>query len=182
MTHTGTFDFSFAAAVAAADLDAEIAAYKAEQARPNFIVYSRIRGGFVYGDNSAIYESNTAADIARSAPIPTPTPMPGPGDFDESDSALCANCSGPAHEWCAECRIDICMGCNERWHRHGQPASRGRNGAAFFDRQRAAAAFRKSTIETYLDRARAAATELHGDIGDAAYSVLVQDQADALFS
>ena len=185
MTHTGNFGFSFAAAVDASDLDAEIAAYKAEQAseaaRPDYIVYSRIRGGFVYGSESGVYASNTAADIARAAPIPTPTPMPGPGDFDESDSALCAapvstavcnGCGRPADERCYECEWPLCAGCKDRHHRHGLPVSTRRNGAAFCT----------STIETYLLGARAAATELHGDIGDAAYSERVQAEADELFS
>ena len=178
-----TYAANFEAAVAEADLDAEIAVYTAdlasEAARPDYIVYSRIRGGFVYGDNSAVYDSNTAADIARSGP-PTPTPMPGPGDFDEVE--LCADCRQPADDRCYDCRIDVCTTCNERWHRHGQPAGSRRNGTAFFDHQRAVAAFRTSTIETYLFNARAAAAELHGDIGDAAYSERVQAEADALFN
>ena len=237
MTHTGNFGFSFAEAVDTADLDAEIAAYKAEQAaeaaRPDFIVYCPVRGGFVYGSESGVYASNTAADIARSAPptpspmpglgdfdesdsgfcvtcncpaggffhdmlattwvdlrhafvavapIPTPTPMPGPGDFDEGDSTLCANCGGPAHEWCDECDLDVCVTCSPRFHRHGQPAGSRRNGAVFFDRQRVAAAFRTSTIETYLLGARAAAAELHGEVGDVAYSEHVQCGVDELFN
>ena len=193
-THAGNFGFSFEAAIAAADLDAEIAVYTAdlasEAARPDFIVYSRVRGGFVYGPESGVYASNTAADIARSGP-PTPTPMPGPGDFDESDSALCAapvstavcnGCGRPADERCYECEWPLCAGCKDRWHRHGLPVSARRNGAAFFDRQRVAAAFRTSTIETYVFNARAAAAELHGDLGDAAYSERVQAEADALFN
>ena len=273
MTHTGNFGFSFAAAVDASDLDAEIAAYKAEQAseaaRPDYIVYSRIRGGFVYGSESGVHASNTAADIARSGP-PTPTPPPTPDEIDEvelcgcgkpaggwhhnvqsgtwlqlrhpfvavapvpaptppptpdqiDEVGLCANCFNPTREWCDtckrvicttcnerhhrhgqppsprrngtlcaapvstavcngcgrpadercyECEWPLCAGCKDRWHRHGLPVSARRNGAAFFDRQ----------IETYLFNARAAATELHGDLGDAAYSERVQCGVDELFN
>ena len=175
-----TYAANFEAAVAAADLDAEIAAYKAEQARPDFIYYSCVANGFVFGNATTAYPTYTAADIARSAPIPTPTPMPQPGDFD--DGELCTDCRQPADDRCYDCRIDLCVTCNERWHRHGQPASSRRNGAAFFDRQRAVAAFRTSTIESHLDRARRHAAEVHGDLGDAGYSEHVQRGVDELFN
>ena len=173
-----TYAANFEAAVAAADLDAEIAAYKADTARPDYIYYSLEHNGFVFGDKSAVYQTYTAADAARR--MPTPTPMPTPDEIDGGE--LCANCSGPAHEWCDECDLDICVTCNERWHRHGQPASSRRNGTAFFGGQRAVAAFRKSTIESHLDRARRHAAEVHGDLGDAGYSEHVQRGVDELFN
>ena len=176
-THAIHGDFSFAAAIAEADLDAEIAVYTADIARSDFIYYSLDHNGFVFGDNSAVYQSYTAADAARA---PQPTPPPTPAEIDEVE--LCADCRQPADDRCYDCRIDICTTCNDRFHRHGQPAAARRNGAAFFDRQRAVAAFRKSTIEPYLFSARNAATELHGDIGDAAYSERVQAEADELFN
>ena len=175
-----TYAANFEAAVAAADLDAEIAAYKADTTRPDFIYYSCDHNGFVFGDATTVYQTYTAADAARR--VPTPTPMPTPDEIDEGGSTLCADCRQPCDDRCHDCRIDICTTCNERWHRHGQPATSRRNGAAFFDRQRAVAAFRKSTIETYLFSARNAATELHGELGDAAYSERVQAEADELFN
>ena len=211
-----TYAANFEAAVAAADFDAEIAVYKADLARPDFIYYSCVANGFVFGDATTVYQTYTAADAARR--MPTPTPMPTPADIDdvelcgcgkpaggwhhdmqsgtllhlrhpfvavvaaEADSTLCADCRQPADDRCDECDLDICVTCSDRFHRHERLLPIRRNGAAFFDRQRAVAAFRKSTIESHLDRARRHAAELHGDLGDAGYSEHVQAEADALFN